>query len=291
MPVALSLHYTKNNYVSPPHAGGVKFLPAPSVFIMIKIVSVIVVVVALAYLVTLGNDGIKGDRQNLTLEDCQIKSSGFITYKTAAGFDMKVPDWRLGGNLADHYTSECKLKSAHFSFGLYDGIVKLIPNGGIKVEGYNEENIYEQHITLMMNFENIKDDSFRYQDIENHCFNKRHRDINRLNVRVCSRYSDIESESLSEYHPRFELIDDKKAPTSFRCLPRDTKGYSLENIEGFTTQYTCRGYWRWRLGATAMFDLHNGRVLDSAYILVSESEKILYSWIVESNRNLTKKSR
>ena len=75
-------------------------------------------------------------------------------------------------------------------------------------------------------------------------------------------------------------MEKRAHPTSLTCRHEDLSGYTIDNVFDMNAPYSCRGYWYWRKGSSAMFDISKGQVLKKFSHVMSAAEELLNSWVI-----------
>lgn len=231
--------------------------------------------------VNLPDNTIRGD-ESTALRKCRVVTDTSIIYTTAAGFKLEIPKWVFNMPLENTHGPSCELRKMKFHFAWIGGELVPISRPGLKPpEGYELPAEYEG-LTLMMSFRDPSRDGTRRE--ESYCRKKQPvYEYPGFHVVMCPNLAGADKSPnirTLPFYPRFELMDGREVPTSFTCSHSEFDGYTVENVYDVEIRHSCRGYWRWRPGASAMFDLHEGKVIRKAYSVMNAAERVLNSWVL-----------
>ena len=227
-------------------------------------------------------DQIRGDDRGVI--KCYQTVNDKRIYNTAAKFRLAVPVWMLNLPFENEFNSDCEITKLKLHFAYVDDTVMPVPHPGSTHTGrVTFPNFYDK-ISFYLNFKNPEQDIYFKAAQKDICSNKNQTyAYPDYGFRLCPYLTPEKNKNIDTFpfFPRFELIEDKKVPTSFTCRHKDINGYNLEDIYEMDVRYSCRGYWYWRKGASSMFDISKGKVLKKANKIIITSEALLNSWIVQ----------
>lgn len=221
---------------------------------------------------------IRGD-DDRALNECRDVVEGSITYETAAGFTLEIPAWVRNFPATNRFNADCKLTDMILSFAWADKT--LIPLATVGERNPNNDPFPEQYeqFVLMMSFK----PPHQEVDVERHCADKHPvYEFPEYRVRMCPfSMSGVKSPNIKTlpFYPWFELMTRDRYPANFGCSHSVFDGYHVDEVTQVEIPYSCRGYWRWRPGASAMFDIHHGKVIQKAYRVIEAAEKTMNSWV------------
>lgn len=221
---------------------------------------------------------VRGDSDK-ALNECREITEESIIYETAARFKLEIPVWVKNFPFTNSFNADCELTDMILSFAWVNNA--LIPVAAVGERNPHKHPFpqqYEQFV-LMMSFRPPEQDV----DVERHCESKQPvYEFPEYQVRMCPfSMSGVESPNAKiwPFVPHFELMTDHKFPANFGCSNSVFDGYHVDNVTQVEVPYSCRGYWHWRPGAWAMFDIHKGKVIQKAYSVIEAAEKIMNSWV------------
>jgi hypothetical protein len=229
-----------------------------------------------------------------THSKCTTKKGDLLIYNTAAGFSISRPVWMSNSALVDQFTTDCKLTYTKLSFAIIQGALIPIPQPGLEPE-YGHKRAKQpplperfDKLTLMLRFKDPRSDGPGMPELTCKAANKIHtiHKMPEFGIQMCEEGSSPNIKSLP-FYPRFEFIDSPNGNPSMTCRHQDFDGVTIENIGQLTAIY-CRGYWTWRPGAHAMFDIERGEVLKKFRPAIEAAESTLNSWVVTNDHQATK---
>lgn len=222
---------------------------------------------------------IRGD-DDKALNECREVTEESIIYETAAGFKLEIPAWVRNFPFTNRFNADCELTGMILSFAWVDNT--LIPVAAVGERNPYKHPFPEQYeqFVLMMSFRPPEQDV----DVERHCASKQPvYEFPEYRVRMCpySMSGIVPKTGTLPFLPRFELMNDHEVPANFGCSHSVFDGYQVDDVTQAEIPYSCRGYWRWRPGAPAMFDIHKGKVIQKAFRIIEAAEITMNSWVTD----------
>lgn len=210
---------------------------------------------------------------------CTTLRDGLVIYKTAAGFKLSRPEWMHNLSFEERFTNDCELASMKLHFALVGNELLPVPHPGIKhPKSVALPSSYDQ-LTLFLNFQDVRTQG-PGEPSEWACSSK-HKvyKFPEFGIQMCG-IGPSPNVTTMPFYPRFEIADGRNPPTSMKCRHEDIEGRKIDDITNLSVPYACRGYWAWRPGAHAMFDLGTGEVLKKLRLAIGLAETTLNSWVL-----------
>lgn len=210
---------------------------------------------------------------------CTTRRDGSVIYNTAAGFKLSRPEWMHNLPAEERFTSDCQLASIKLHFALLGNELLPVPHPGIKHPKSVAVPASYDRLTLYLDFESVR----AWGSVEPNEWACSSKDkvykFSELGIQMCG-HGPSPNVTTMPFYPRFEIADGRIPPTSMRCRHEDVEGRHIDDIANILVPYACRGYWSWRPGAHAMFDLGPGEVLKKFRLAIGLAETTLDSWVL-----------
>lgn len=221
------------------------------------------------------------ERKLRTHAACRQPAGEDVIYTTAAGFRFAVPAWTDVSAFETTYNARCEVESMILDFAWIDGRLLPIPHEpkDRSRAGIAWPERYDT-LRLALSFRPPAMDAAPYRPYTCAAKTPVHH-YPELGLRMCPQWAQAKPEApVLAFWPRFEIVDDSEYVTSFSCGDRDFVGHPVAQLPDVEVAYSCRGYWRWRPGAHAMFDFGPGKVLRKSASVMRAARATLDGWIV-----------
>lgn len=210
--------------------------------------------------------------------ECTTRKDDQIIFNTAAGFQLSRPSWMA--DFGDEFNKDCKLISTRFSFAYAHDELIPKPVSGLLHPMHPDLPQNTDKLTLMFKFQDPSSDGPGAP--EHNCIANKHiYRLPQIGLQMCASGSSPNITTLP-FYPRFEFIDSQDGNPSLTCPHDDIEGRTLTDIQRLSVKNACRGYWTWRPGAHAMFDLGRGEVLKKYRPAIEAAQLTLNSWLVKN---------
>lgn len=216
------------------------------------------------------------------LDNCYRFSKGNTLYKTAAGFGLSIPAWVQNHKPENQFNRDCELTDLKLHFAISEHGIVPVPHPGVN---YPDDIDYSSNSDRLSLYLSFKDANAYHSDGEKKSCEHKSPVFNypEYKLTMCPYLDNKKHPQIDTlpYYPRFEIEIGVYRPTSLSCRHDALNGYTVKNVYEMNEAFSCRGYWLWRMGAAAMYDVS----LKNAYPALKGAERQLNAWVVEYPSN------
>jgi hypothetical protein len=170
----------------------------------------------------LDTDQVRGDAQDA--KKCYQTVNDKRIYNTASKFRLAVPVWMLNLPFENEFESDCEMTKLKLHFAYINDSLIPVPHLGSTHPGRTKLPKFYDKISFYLNFNDPNQDSYFETVQKSMCLSKNHiYAYPEYGFRLCPYLTAEKNRNVNEFpfFPRFEVIEDKKIPTSFTCRHED----------------------------------------------------------------------